>query len=112
MTRHPKVSVVTITYNLEAYIREALDSFLAQVTDFDFEVIVADDCSSDATPQIVEEYARAHPGVFKPILRRKNIGAQPNSVSSLMAATCDYVALCEGDDFWTDPAKLQKEADF
>jgi glycosyltransferase involved in cell wall biosynthesis len=112
MTKKPKVSVVTITYNHESYIRQTLDSFLMQETDFPFEIVVADDCSTDKTQDIVREYAKAHPGIIKPILRKKNIGAVPNSISSLQAAEGKYIALCEGDDYWTDPKKLQTQVDF
>lgn len=112
MSKKPKVSILTITYNHDKFIREALDSLLAQKTDFDFEVIVADDCSTDRTQDIIREYSRAYPGIFKPILRQKNIGAVANSIDTLQAATGEYIALCEGDDYWTDPDKLQKQANF
>lgn len=112
MTKRPKVSVVTITYNHEAFIRQTLDSFLMQQTTFPFEIIVADDCSTDKTQDIIREYTKAHPDIIKPILRKQNIGAVPNSIASLQAAQGEYVALCEGDDYWTDPEKLQIQADF
>ena len=83
MAARPKVSVVTITYNHEAYVRQALDSFLAQQTDFDFEVVIADDCSTDNIQAIIAEYAKAHPHIIKPILRSQNVGAQRNSIGSL-----------------------------
>lgn len=108
----PKVSVITITYNHEKYIREALDSFVAQQTGFAFEVIVADDCSSDNTQSIIREYAKTYPHIFKPILRKKNIGALPNFMDALRSARGTYVALCEGDDFWTDSEKIQRQVDF
>jgi glycosyltransferase involved in cell wall biosynthesis len=112
MSKKPLVSIVTITYNHEKYIRETLESFLAQQVNFQFEIIIADDCSTDTTPKIISEYAKKYPEIFKPILRKKNIGAVPNSVSSLQVANGTYVALCEGDDYWTDPKKLQKQVDF
>lgn len=112
MAKKPKVSVVTITYNHEAFIRQTLDSFLMQQTDFPFEIVVADDCSTDKTQDIIREYAKARPDIIKPILRKKNIGAVPNSTASLQAAQGKYIALCEGDDYWTDPQKLQIQADF
>ncbi|HSW37368.1 MAG TPA: glycosyltransferase [Candidatus Saccharimonadales bacterium] len=112
MAKNPKVSVVTITYNHEKYIREALDSFVAQKTNFDFEVIVADDCSTDKTPEIIKEYEKAYPNIFKPVLRKKNIGAVANFIDALQLAQGEYIALCEGDDYWTDPEKLQIQVDF
>lgn len=112
MSTSPLVSVVTITYNHDKYIRQALESFVMQKTNFDFEVVVADDASSDKTSQIIEEYAKAYPSIIKPILRRKNIGAVANSIGSLKAANGKYIALCEGDDYWTDSEKLQRQVDF
>jgi len=112
MSKAPKVSIVCVTYNQEKYIRQTLEGFIAQKTDFDFKIIVADDCSTDSTPAIIEQYAKAHPGLFEPILRRKNIGVLANFVDALRAATGEYIALCEGDDYWTDPKKIQKQAEF
>lgn len=111
-TKSPKVSIVTITYNQEKYIRETLESLVMQKTDFTYEIIVADDGSKDKTPDIIREFDKKHPGIFKPILRKKNIGAIANSVDSLRAAKGKYIALCEGDDYWTDENKLQLQADF
>jgi glycosyltransferase involved in cell wall biosynthesis len=108
----PKVSVISITYNHEKYIREALDGFVAQKTDFNIEVIVADDASTDKTPSIIREYAKKYPNVFKPILREKNIGAVKNFYGAIRAAKGNYIALCEGDDYWTNPRKLQIQANF
>jgi Glycosyl transferase family 2 len=108
----PKVSVVSITYNQEAYIRDALDGFVAQKTDFPIEVIVADDASTDATPAIIQEYADRYPGLFRPILRSENVGVHANFADALSAARGEYLAVCEGDDFWTDPLKLTKQVEF
>ena len=112
MGRTAKVSIVSITYNQEKYIRETLEGFVAQRTDFDFEIVVADDCSTDNTPVIIKEYVKNYPNIFRPILRKKNIGAQQNFIGALKAAKGKYIALCEGDDYWTDPNKLQLQADF
>ena len=112
MAIRPKVSIVSISYNQERYIAQALDSFLEQSTNFDFEVIVADDCSTDNTPAIISQYAKKFPNIIKPVLRRNNIGIQPNMIDALRRAKGDYIALCEGDDYWTDPLKLQIQADF
>lgn len=105
----PKVSVVSITYNQENLVRETLDSFVAQKTDFPVEFIVADDASTDGTPAIIQEYADRYPGLFRPILRPENIGVHANFVATLSAARGEYLALCEGDDYWTDPLKLAKQ---
>ena len=108
----PKVSVVSITYNHEAYIREALDGFVAQKTDFPVEIIIADDASTDATPTIIQEYADRYPHLFRPILRSENLGIHANLTDALSAARGQYLALCEGDDFWIDPQKLSKQVAF
>lgn len=107
-----KVSIVSISYNQEKYIAQALESFVKQRTNFMFEIIIADDGSTDRTPDIISGYAEKFPDLFKPILRKKNIGIQPNLVDAMQKATGQYVALCEGDDYWTDPLKLQKQVDF
>lgn len=108
----PKVSVVSITYNHEAYIREALDGFVAQHVDFPVEVIVADDASTDRTPAIIREYAERYPNLIRPILRAQNVGIQANLTDALSAARGEFLALCEGDDYWTHPDKLSKQVTF
>lgn len=105
----PKVSVVSTTHNQQAYVRDTLDGFLAQQIDFPMEVIVADDASTDATPRIIQEYADRHPHLFRPILRSKNVGLNVNLTGALSAARGEYIALCEGDDYWVDPLKLSKQ---
>lgn len=105
----PKVSVVSVTYNHGAYIRDALDGFVAQKADFPVEVIVADDASTDATPAIIQEYAERYPDLIRPILRPENIGIHANFAQTMSAARGEYLALCEGDDYWTDPMKLHKQ---
>jgi len=107
-----KVSIVCISYNQEKYIAQALDGFVSQKVNFNFEAIVADDCSTDSTSKIINEYAKKYPNIIKPVLRKKNIGVQANLIDALKRATGDYIALCEGDDFWTDEHKLQKQVDF
>jgi len=108
----PTLSVITICYNHEKYIGQALESILAQKTNFTFTVIVADDGSTDSTQAIIRSYAQKFPQIIRPILRRKNIGATPNFFDALKKARGKYIALCEGDDFWTDPAKLQTQVDY
>ncbi len=108
----PKVSVVSITYNHAAYIRETLDGFVAQKTDFSVEFIVADDASTDTTPAIIREFADRYPHLFRSILRLENIGIHGNLTDALSAACGEYIALCEGDDYWLDPLKLSKQVAF
>lgn len=107
-----KLSIVTICYNQEKYISQALDSFLSQNIDFDFEIIIADDCSTDDTQKIITSYVERFPSFIKPILRKSNIGVHLNLLDALKSAKGEYIALCEGDDFWTDNDKLQKQLDF
>jgi glycosyltransferase involved in cell wall biosynthesis len=108
----PKVSIISVTYNHEAYIREALDGFIAQETNFPVEIIVADDASTDSTPTIIREYANQHPHLFRPILRSTNVGVNANTTEALSAARGEYLAMCDGDDYWTDPTKLSKQVAF
>lgn len=107
-----KVSIVTISYNQEKYIEDALKSFVTQKTDFSFEIIIADDQSSDGTQAIIKKYEKKYPHLFNNILRKKNVGAIPNLIDALSRTQGRYVALCEGDDYWTDETKLQKQFDF
>ena len=106
------VSIAVLTYNHEQYIREALDSILMQQVDFKYEVVVGDDCSKDETRAILQTYERNFPGIFKVIYRAKNIGTTKNGYDVFMHCEGKYIAQLEGDDFWTDPDKLQKQVDF
>lgn len=108
------VSIWCITYNHEKYIRDAIEGFLMQQTSFNYEVIIADDCSTDNTDAIIKEYIQKHPkgNIIKYFRHEKNIGMMPNFVFALRQCTGKYIALCEGDDYWTDPLKLQKQVDF
>jgi glycosyltransferase involved in cell wall biosynthesis len=108
----PKVSIISTTYNHEKYIGKALDSIIMQKTNFDYELIIADDCSTDKTPDILREYAKKYPKIIRPILRKKNLGVVANFMSVLRSARAPYIAVCEGDDYWTDPHKLQQQVDF
>lgn len=107
-----KASIVSISYNQEKYIEKAINSFLFQNTNFNYEIIIADDSSSDRTTSIISSYAEENRGKIIPILRTKNIGIQKNLKDALQRAKGDYIALCEGDDFWTDKTKLQQQVDF
>jgi glycosyltransferase involved in cell wall biosynthesis len=107
-----KVSIICITYNHENFIRHSLESFIMQKSDFDFEVIIGEDCSADNTREILKEFEQKYSNIIKPIYRDKNIGAMKNFIDILYRARGEYIALCEGDDYWTDPLKLQKQVDF
>jgi len=107
-----KLSICCITYNHEKYIGQALDGFLSQQTDFDFEIVVSDDFSKDGTAAILEAYADKYPGRLTLRLHKENIGMIRNFTSTAEACTGKYIALCEGDDYWTDPLKLQKQVNF
>lgn len=106
------VTVVCITYKHEEFIAQALDSFLMQKTNFKFKVFVGEDCGPDGTADIVREYARRYPDIIVPFIREKNMGAQHNLVDLCQHATSPYIAFCEGDDYWTDEYKLQKQVDY
>jgi len=108
----PTVSVFMMTYNHEKYIKQALESILMQKTNFDYELVIGEDCSTDNTRKIINEYSDKYPGKFKLLLHEKNIGAIANQIAVLKACTGKYIAICEGDDYWTDPYKLQKQVDF
>lgn len=110
----PKVCVGISTFNQVGYIRQALDSVLAQRTDFEFEIVVHDDCSTDGTREIVAQYAADHPGRLRAILQDENQFSQGRRIVLLLMAEMagEYYALLDGDDFWTDPRKLQVQADF
>jgi len=108
----PLVSVFMITYNHEKYIAQAIEGVLMQKTSFPFELIIGEDCSTDQTREIVVDYANRYPAIIKPILHETNVGAKANSKSVREACRGKYVALCEGDDYWIDPLKLQKQVDF
>jgi glycosyltransferase involved in cell wall biosynthesis len=109
-----KVSVLIITYNQQRFIRKAIDSALAQQTSFPIEILVGDDFSSDGTREIIQEYERLHPGLVKGVLHPRNMGKNGgiNFLETLKLATGEYYALMDGDDYWTDALKLQKQADF
>ena len=107
-----KLTIVTTTYNQEKYIQEALDSFISQKTNFPFEILISDDGSTDKTREIIESYKTKYPDIVKPIYRKKNLGPMDNFIETLAEVKSEYVALCDGDDFWTNPKKLQKQVDF
>lgn len=110
----PKVSVCCWTYNHEKFIRDALDGFVMQKTDFPFEVIIHDDASTDKTADIIREYEAKYPNLFRTIYQTENQYCKANFIESVVFPMVkgEYVAICEGDDYWTDDNKLQKQVDF
>jgi len=107
-----KVSILTITYNHENFIAKALDSVLMQTVNFDYEIVIGEDCSTDGTRDIVLAYRDKHPDKIRLLLPDKNLGMHRNFVETYRACRGEYVALLEGDDYWSRPYKLQKQADF
>jgi glycosyltransferase involved in cell wall biosynthesis len=111
---NPMVSVVMITYGQEKYIKEAINSVLAQECHFEVELIIANDFSPDGTDAIIRNILKEHPRYhwIQYFNRKENIGMMPNFIDALKQTRGKYVALCEGDDYWIDPLKLQKQVDF
>lgn len=111
----PVVSILCDTFNHEGFIKETLEGFLKQETTFPFEIIVHDDASKDATPAILKEYAERYPLIIKTVLQKENQYSQKINFWSDVTfpmAQGKYIALCEGDDYWIDELKLQKQVDF
>lgn len=109
------VTIRCITYNHEPYIRQCLESFIMQKTNFRFEAIVHDDASTDGTAAIICEYAQKYPEIIKPIIETENqYSKHDGTIGRIMDAHTHgkYIAICEGDDYWIDPYKLQKQVDF
>lgn len=113
----PLLAIRCLAYNHEPYIRQCLEGFVMQKTDFSFIAIVHDDASTDNTADIIREYAEKYPDIIKPIYETENqYSKHDGSLGRIMNAAIPenvkYVAMCEGDDYWTDPLKLQKQVDF
>lgn len=110
-----KVSVLCAAYNHEEYLRQTLDSFLNQKTDFPFEVLVNDDASTDSTGDIIREYAAKYPEVIRPFYQKENLYSRRINLYDVVffpACRGEYIAVCEGDDYWNDPEKLQLQVDW
>lgn len=112
------VSICCLVYNHKDYIRKALDSFLMQKTNFKFEILINDDCSTDGTTDIIREYEAKYPDIIKPLYHSENQFSKSYRQGNMMSITFNfprvkgkYVAMCEGDDFWVDDTKLQKQFD-
>ena len=111
------VSILCNTYNHRLYVRDALEGFVKQKTNFPFEVLVHDDASTDGTADIIRLYEQKYPDLIKPIYQKENQYSQPGGAARVKKLQKDrvrgkYVATCEGDDYWTHPHKLQKQFDF
>ena len=114
MKQSPKVSVCMITYGQEKFIEQAINGVLMQECDFEVELILANDCSPDKTDEVIQNILENHPRAswIKYIKHEKNIGMMPNFIDAMQDCKGQYIALCEGDDYWTDPLKLQKQVGF
>lgn len=112
MTSKPLVSIRTSTYNHGPYIKQCIEGVLMQKTNFPFEYIIGEDFSTDETREIVFEYARKFPNVIRVITADYNVGSKANGRRCINACRGKYMAICEGDDYWIDPLKLQKQVDF
>lgn len=106
------VSISCMTYNHEKYIKDAIEGFLMQKVNFDYEILIGEDCSTDNTRQIVEKYVEKYPDKIRIITSEKNVGSKKNVLRVHKEAKGKYIAVCEGDDYWTDPLKLQKQVDY
>ena len=114
--KHPVVSVHMITYNHEPYIRQAIEGVMMQKTDFEFELVIGEDCSQDKTREICFEYQKKYPDKIRVLwwhvnLRKVNHPAGANGRRTMAHCRGEFIAYCEGDDYWTDPLKLQKQVD-
>lgn len=115
MITTPLVDVFMPTYNHEPYLAQAIESVLSQKTDFEFRLNIADDCSTDGAPALIKQYAQHYPDRIRAILSPHHVGILHQdrlSVRVLQSCTGKYLAVLEGDDYWTDPDKLQKQVDF
>jgi glycosyltransferase involved in cell wall biosynthesis len=110
--RQMKVSVLITTYNHEKFIAIAIDSALTQQVNFDYEIVIGEDCSTDRTRLIVQDFQRRHPDKIRLLLPDKNLGSSRNYILTLQACKGEYIAILEGDDYWTSPFKLQRQVDF
>lgn len=110
--RIPQISICMITYNHENYLGQAIESIIMQKTDYKIELVIGEDNSTDATRTICEKYAKVYPQLVRLLPSEKNLGISQNFTRTLGACTGKYLAFCEGDDYWTDPYKLQKQVNF
>lgn len=106
------VSVFILVYNQEQYIKQTIQSILDQKTNFDFNLVIGEDCSTDNTLNIIQEFKNKYPDQIKLLSLKTNIGLIHNFVRTLKECDGKYIAICDGDDFWIDTSKLQKQVDF
>lgn len=106
------MTVKMLAYNHEAYIAQAIESVVSQKTEYRFELLIGEDCSTDGTRKVIEKYAKLYPDIIRPIYHKENQGCTKNSYSLDMCARGKYIAGCEGDDFWCDENRIQKDIDF
>ena len=113
LCKHPVVSVHIITYNHEPYIRQAIEGVMMQKTDFEFELVIGEDCSQDKTREICFEYQKKYPEKIRVLWWHENVSKLGGN-SRRVSAHCrgEFIAYCEGDDYWIDPLKLQKQVDY
>ncbi len=109
-----KVSVIIITYNHEKYLRNTLESAINQKVNFEYEIIISDDASTDTTPAIINEFHERYPNLIVPLLHNKNLGGfgKNNTLAALAVTKGTYIAALDGDDYWTDSEKLQTQVDY
>lgn len=109
----PLVSVICTVYNHESYLRDCFNGFIIQQTSFPIEILVHDDASTDNSASIIQEYTANYPDIFKPIYQKENQFSKGKDIFQITVTQAQgkYIALCEGDDYWTDPLKLQKQID-
>ncbi|MBN2466214.1 glycosyltransferase [candidate division WOR-3 bacterium] len=112
MNKDPLVSVHMLTYNHEPYIAQAIEGVLMQETDFPFELVIGEDCSTDRTREIVLAFQKKHPETVRVITSERNVGPSANELRTDKACRGKYLAYCEGDDYWHHPLKLQKQTDY
>src|SRR5688572_14235868 len=107
-----KVTVIITTYNHERFISEAVDSVLMQETDFNYEIVIIEDCSTDHTRDIVTAYQKAHPRIVRLILAEVNKCDNSEFMKAIQGSQSAYLAILDGDDYWTSRHKLQKQVDY
>lgn len=111
-THRPLVSVVMIAYNSERYIDDAILGVVAQKGDFDIQLIICDDCSTDSTAEVVEQWVKKYPGIIDFHRNAKNLGVQGNYLEAFRYVKGDYMAMCDADDYWTDSSKLARQVGY
>lgn len=108
----PLLSVALITYNQEDFIAEAIEGMVNQQTNFPFEIVIGEDCSTDRTRSICEQYFEQYPNLIRLTFPENNLGMMGNWIHTIQSCEGKYIAICEGDDYWIDTHKLQKQVDF